>query len=192
MPEWIFLFFVCLFVFSCSTLNGTGLGEEVSRVGGQDRIGSPGINQEILRPTCHIQLHPWLQPHDGYLWQVGWLEWATSVLLNHHEGRLGAWSWGSCVLRAECHTVSQLMAFIESCFRRGHSLDTLWPSVSPVYTLDICLVLQGLRVCHRASLEGGQHLDMSCLFPSLLFLSLGLPLLFSVIKGIGGCLDHLI
>ena len=54
------------------------------------------------------------------------------------------------------------------------------------------LVLQGLGVCHRASLEGGQHLGMPCLFPFLPFLGLGLLLLFSVIKGIGGCLDHLI
>ena len=54
-----------------------------------------------------------------------------------------------------------------------------------------CL-LQGLWVCHRASLQGGQHLGIPCLFPSLPFLGLGLPLLFSVIKGIGGCLDHLI
>ena len=54
------------------------------------------------------------------------------------------------------------------------------------------LVLQGLGVCHRASLEGGQHLGMTCLFPFFPFLSLDLPLLFSVIKGIGGCLDHLI
>ena len=50
------------------------------------------------------------------------------------------------------------------------------------------LVLQGLRVCRRASLEGGQHLGMPCLFPSLPLLDLGLLLLFSVIKGIGGCL----
>ena len=47
--------------------NDTGLGGEGSRVGGQDRVGSPCVNQEILRPTCHIQLYPWLQPHDGYL-----------------------------------------------------------------------------------------------------------------------------
>ena len=53
--------------FSCSTQNGTGLGGEGSGVGGQDRVGGPCVNQEILRPTCHIQLHPWLQPHDGYL-----------------------------------------------------------------------------------------------------------------------------
>ena len=54
-----------------------------------------------------------------------------------------------------------------------------------------CLVLQGLGVCHGASLEGGQHLGMPCLsFPP----SPGpwLLILFSVIKGIGGCLDHLI
>ena len=55
-----------------------------------------------------------------------------------------------------------------------------------------CFVPQGLGVCHRASLEGSQHLGMPCLFLSLLLLGLGLPLLFSVIKGIGGCLDHLI
>ena len=55
-----------------------------------------------------------------------------------------------------------------------------------------CLVLQGFRVCHRASLKGGQHLGMHCLFFSLPLLGLGLLLLFSIIKGIGGCLDHLI
>ena len=54
-------------VFSCSTQNGTGLGREGSRVGDQDRVGSPCVNQEIFGPTCHIQLHPWLQPSDGYL-----------------------------------------------------------------------------------------------------------------------------
>ena len=57
--------------------------------------------------------------------------------------------------------------------------------------LHFTFVLQGLRVCHRASLEDSQHLGMPYLFPSLPFLGLGLPLLFSVIKGIGGCLDHL-
>ena len=44
-----------------------GLGGEGSRVGDQDRVGSPCVNQEILRPTCHIQVHSWLQPHDSYL-----------------------------------------------------------------------------------------------------------------------------
>ena len=53
--------------FSCSTQNGTGLGGDVPGVGGQDRVGSPCVNQEILRPICHIQLHPCLQPCDGYL-----------------------------------------------------------------------------------------------------------------------------
>ena len=53
--------------FSCSTQNGTGLGGEGSRVGGQDRVGNHCVNQEILRPSCHNQLHSWLQPHDGYL-----------------------------------------------------------------------------------------------------------------------------
>ena len=38
--------------FSCSTPNGTGLGGEGSGVGGQDRVGSPCVNQEILGPTC--------------------------------------------------------------------------------------------------------------------------------------------
>ena len=54
-----------------------------------------------------------------------------------------------------------------------------------------CLVFQGLGVCYTASLEGGQYLGLPCLFLSLL-LGLGLLLLFSVVKGIGGCLDHLI
>ena len=53
--------------FSCSTQNGTGLGRKGSRVGDQDRVGSPCVSQEILGPTCHIQLHPCLQPHDSYL-----------------------------------------------------------------------------------------------------------------------------
>ena len=57
---------------------------------------------------------------------------------------------------------------------------TLWPNVLPVNRLDN--VLQRLRFCHGASLEGGQHLGMPCLFPFLPFLSLGFPLLFSVIK----------
>ena len=39
------------------------LGEEGYRVGGQPTC----VNQEILRPTCHIQLYPWLQLRDGYL-----------------------------------------------------------------------------------------------------------------------------
>ena len=54
-------------VFSFSTQNGTGLGGEGSGVGDQDRVGSPCVNQEILGPTCHIQLYPWFQAHDGYL-----------------------------------------------------------------------------------------------------------------------------
>ena len=80
--------------------------------------------------------------------------------------------------------------FEETC----QGLDTLWPNVLPVYRLTFvsCLVLEGLRVCHRASLEGSQHLGMPCLFPFIPLLGLGLLLLFSVIKGIGGCLDHLI
>ena len=53
--------------FSCSTQNGTVLRGEDSTVGGQNRVGSPCINQEILGPTCHIQFHPWLQSHGGYL-----------------------------------------------------------------------------------------------------------------------------
>ena len=46
---------------------GTGLGGEGSRVGDPDRVDSPHVNQKILGPTCHIQLHPWLQRRDGYL-----------------------------------------------------------------------------------------------------------------------------
>ena len=68
-------------------------------------------------------------------------------------------------------------------------MDTLWPHVSG-------LVLQGLGVCHRTSYAG--HFQVlaalrACLVsPFLPFLGLDLPLLSSVIKGIGGCLDHLI
>ena len=77
----------------------------------------------------------------------------------------------------------------------------VWTLFGPVPRLSTdqafvsCLVLQGLGVCHAASLEGSricQHLGMPCLFLFFLFLGLGLLLLFSVIKGIGGCLDHLI
>ena len=50
-----------------STQNGTGLGRECSGAGGQDRVGIPCANQEILGPICHIQFYPWLQPCDGYL-----------------------------------------------------------------------------------------------------------------------------
>ena len=90
--------------------------------------------------------------------------------------------------------MSQLMAFMTS---RSRTLVTVWTLFGPMPHLSTdqvfvsCLVPQGLGVCHRASLEGGQHLGMACLFLSLL-LGLGLLLLFSVIKGIGGCLDHLI
>ena len=90
--------------------------------------------------------------------------------------------------------MSQLMSFVESHFRR---LVTVWTLFGPTPRLSAdqasvsCLVPQGLGICHRAPLEGGQHLGMPCLFLSLLLLGLGL-LLFSVIKGIGGCLDHLI
>ena len=91
--------------------------------------------------------------------------------------------------------MSQLMAFLASHFRR---LVTVWilfdpmPHLSTDQAFVSCLVLQGLGVCHRVSLEGGQHLGMACLFLSLLLLGLGLLLLFSVIKGIGGYLDPLI
>ena len=44
-----------------------GLGGEGSGVRDQDRVGSPCVNQEILGCTCHIQLHPWLQPRDCFL-----------------------------------------------------------------------------------------------------------------------------
>ena len=91
--------------------------------------------------------------------------------------------------------MSQLMAFVASRSRR---LGMVWALFGPMPGLSTdqafvsSLVLQGLGVYHRASLEGGQHLGMPCLFLSLLLLGLGLLLLFSVIRGIGGCLDHLI
>ena len=62
-------------------------------------------------------------------------------------------------------------------------LVTVWtlfgpmPLVSTDQAFVSCLVLQGLEVFHRASLEGGQHLGMPCLLPSLPFLGLGLLLL---------------
>ena len=91
--------------------------------------------------------------------------------------------------------MSQLMAFVASPSRR---LVTVWTLFGPMPRLSTdqpsvsCLVLQGLRDCHRTSLEGSQHLGMPFLFLSLLLLCLGLLLLFSVIKGIGGCLDNLV
>ena len=89
------------------------------------------------------------------------------------------------------------MVFVASCSRRLIAVWTLFgpmPHLSTDQAFVSCLVLQGLGVCHRASLEGGQHLGMPCLFLSLRLLGLGLGLLFlfSVIKGVGGCLDHLI
>ena len=91
--------------------------------------------------------------------------------------------------------MSQLMAFVASPSWR---LVTVWTLFGPMPRLSTdqpsvsCLVLQGLRDCHRTSLEGSQHLGMPFLFLSLLLLGLGLLLLFSVIKGIGGCLDNLV
>ena len=109
--------------FSCSTQNGTGLGGEGYRVGGQDRVGSPCVNQEILGPTCHILLHPWLQPHDGYLWQAGWLEWATSVLLNHHEERLVL----ECAFSFFCCPCFQYAGFLVTSPVLGFLCDLLPP-----------------------------------------------------------------
>ena len=91
--------------------------------------------------------------------------------------------------------MSLLMAFVASRSRRLVAVRTLFGPMLHLSTDQAfvsCLVLQGLGICRRASLEGGQHLGMPCLFLSLLLLGLGLLLLFSVIKGIGGCLDHLI
>ena len=91
--------------------------------------------------------------------------------------------------------MSQLMAFVASHFRRLVKVWTLFgpmPHLFIDYAFASCLVLEGHGVCHRASLEGSQHLGMPLLYPFLPFLGLGLPLLFFIIKGIGGCLDHLI
>ena len=81
--------------------------------------------------------------------------------------------------------MSQLMAFVASCSRRLVAVRTLFgpmPCLSTDWALASCLVIQGLGVCHRASLEGGLHLGMPCLFPSLPLLGLGIFLLFSVIR----------
>ena len=73
--------------------------------------------------------------------------------------------------------MSQLMTFVASRSRR---LVTVWTLFGPMPCLSTdqafvsCLVPQGLGVCHRASLEGGQHLGIPCLFLSLLLLGLGL------------------
>ena len=95
---------------------------------------------------------------DSYLWQVGWLDWAASVLLNHHEGRLGTWPWGSCVSRAECHPMSQLMVFIASHFRRLAMVWTLFGSISclQIRHMPHALSFKDSGVCLRASLEGSQ------------------------------------
>ena len=77
--------------------------------------------------------------------------------------------------------MSQLMASVASHFRRLVTVWTLFgpmPCVSTDQASVSCLVPQGLGVCHRASLEGSQHLGMPCLFLSLLLLGLGLLLLF--------------
>ena len=66
-----------LLVVAFPVANGTGLGGEGSGVGDQDRVGSPCVNQEILGPTCHIQLHPWLQPRDVTLSVTGGLAGAS-------------------------------------------------------------------------------------------------------------------
>ena len=65
------------------------------------------------------------------------------------------------------------------------------PRLSTDQAFVLCLILQGLGVCHRASLEGGQHLGMPCLFHFLFSWALA-SFSYSVIKGIGGCLNHLI
>ena len=91
--------------------------------------------------------------------------------------------------------MSQLMVFVASRSRRLVTVWTLFgpmPHLSTDQAFVLCLVPQGLGVCNRASLEGGQHLGMPCLVLSLLLVGLGLLLMVSVIKGIGGCLDHLI
>ena len=54
-------------VFPEAPQNGTDLVGEGFGVEGQDKMGSPCVNQEVLGPTCHIQFQPWLQPRDGYL-----------------------------------------------------------------------------------------------------------------------------
>ena len=68
----------------------------------------------------------------------------------------------------------------------GHSLAHC-PACLQIRHLPHALSLKDSGVCHRVSLEGSQHLGMPCLFPFLPLLGL-----FFVIKGNGGCLDHLI
>ena len=54
-------------VFLAAPKNGTSLGGEGSGVGGQDRVGSPHVNQEILGPTLPHPIAPLAKPRDHYL-----------------------------------------------------------------------------------------------------------------------------
>ena len=108
----------------------------------------------------------------------GWLEQAASVLLNSLRVGLALdleapGSRGQSA--AQCPRSWHLWQAVLGDLSR-----TVWTLFGPMPRLFTdqafvsCLVLQGLRVCHRASLEGGQHLGMPCLFPSLPLLGLGL------------------
>ena len=72
--------------FSCSTKNDTGLGGEGYGIGGQEKVGIPCVKQEILdlpaTSSCTLGSSPVVVICDR---QAGW---ATSVPLNHREGRL--------------------------------------------------------------------------------------------------------
>ena len=67
-------------------------------------------------------------------------------------------------------------------------MDTLWPNV-PITHLSPALSFKDLGFA--MGFPGGRPASgHACLFPFLPFLGLGSPLLFSVIKGIGGYLDQ--
>ena len=126
------------------------------------RTDIPCVNQKILRPTCLIQLHPWLQPCDCYLWQQA----GCSGLLQSYwtivrEGLVldleAAGSWG------QSDTQYPNFAFVANHFRR---LVTVWTLFGPMSQLHICLLPCPLRTWGLpwASLEGGQHLGMPVSF----------------------------
>ena len=179
--------------FSCTTQNGTVLGGESPGIGGQDRgvLCQPRNSWTYLpNPGAPLAPAPWWLSVTGGLTVTGagyfspveplwWKAWCLTLRQVGPEG-----SNGVCIkpFQETCH--------LPNSKEFGNSL-VQYPACLQV-RIASCLVLQGLRVYHRASLKGSQHLGMPCLVPFLPFLCLGLPLLFSIRKDILGCLDHLI
>lgn len=154
---------------------------KVSRIGGQDRVGSHRASK-TFGPTCHIQLHSWLQPHDGI---SGFLEWDASVLLDFRGG-LGTWPQNFRAPRAECHPMPRLVAFVKGHFRCA-TIQTFLSPMLPVYRLDICLM-----PCLSRTQDWPLGAPGHALSPSFSFLGLDLLLLSSIINGTDCHLDYFI